>query len=85
MGKQVYTKIIMIVIAEALAIILTNYIPINHSSWSYIICGAILAFFVTLLYDRIMEKRRYRIMKEVKSLADVALMRYNVQDKNQHK
>lgn len=89
MGKQVYTKITMIVIAEALAMTLTNFIskhfiPIKHSSLSYIVCGAILAFFVVLLYDRIKEKRRYRIMKEVKSLADAALMRYNVQDKNHH-
>lgn len=87
-GRQFYTKIILILVSEALAIVLTHIVskyivPIHHTTLSYIVCGAALAFLVVHLYDYWQAKRRERIRQELQSLTDVALMRYRIVDRDQ--
>lgn len=88
-GKQRYTKILLVCVAEALAVILTNtvstyIVPIHHTTISYIVCGVVLAYLVVHLYDYLLKKRRARLRQELQELTDAALMRYNVRDRDHH-
>lgn len=88
-GRQLYTKIVLILGSEVLAVILTKVVsqyivPINHTTLSYTVCGAVLAYLVVHLYDYILKKRSERIRRELQSLEDAALMRYHVGDRDQH-
>lgn len=87
-GKQMYSKLVLILVAEALAVVLTNavsqyIVPVHHTTLSYIVCGAALAYIVVYLYDYIKEKRKERIRRELRDITDAALMRYNVSDRDQ--
>jgi positive regulator of sigma E activity len=85
-GKQLLIKFVLILFSEAAAIMVTDLVsnlivPIKHTAISYIVCGAALAYLVVLLYDKYLEKRRSRLNQELQNLTDLALMRYNVQDR----
>lgn len=87
--KHLYTKVILIILSEALAIVITDLVSkyivqIHHTTLSYIICGALLAYIVVGAYDHLRYRRRRRIRRELQDLTDAALMRYSVQDKDQH-
>lgn len=88
-GRQRYTKILLVSVAEALAVVIVNLIstyiiPIKYTPVSYIVCGAILAYIVVHLYDSFFKKRRARLRQELKDITDAALMRYHVRDRDQH-
>lgn len=85
--KKVYTKLLLVFVSEALAVVLTNFvsnyiIKVNNPTMSYIIFGAVLAFIVVHAYDVVQRKRRKRIRQELQQIADAALMRYRVHDGN---
>lgn len=87
-GRHTIIKILLILAAEALAMFATNlvskhiiYIP--HTTLSYLVCGAVLAYAVVTFYDKMIQKRRKKIESELKAITDVALMNYKVQDNKQ--
>jgi positive regulator of sigma E activity len=87
-GRQWYTKVLLICVSEALAVVITNLvskyiIPIHDTTLSYIVSGVVLAFIVVHLYDYFMNRRRKRIQRELQDLTNAALMRYNVNDRDQ--
>lgn len=87
-NKEGYTKLLLVCVSEALAVVLTNVvsnytIKINNPTMSYIVFGAVLAFIVVYVYDAVQRKRRERIRQELQQITDAALMRYNVHDGNQ--
>lgn len=85
--KEVYTKLFLVCVSEALAAVLTNVvskyiIEINISTMSYIVFGAMLAFIVVYAYDAVQRKRRERIKQKLQQITDATLMVYNVYDGN---
>jgi uncharacterized membrane protein (DUF373 family) len=80
-GKQLYMKIVLILLAEALAIVLTDLVskyivPIKHTTLSYIVCGAFLAYVIVYIYDYVIDRRRERLRQELQAITDVTLLRY---------
>ena len=83
-------KILLVLLSEAAAIWLTNwasqYITIQHTTLSYIVCGAFLAVVVINAYNYIVGARIRRAKKkaeeELKEITDAALMRYRLHDEN---
>lgn len=77
-----FNKVLLIVLAELVAILLTNtiseyVIPIQHTTFSYLVCGGFLAVVVVYIYDYFVGKRRARIKGELQELTNVALRRYD--------
>lgn len=85
-SRHLIIKFLLIVGAEALAFWLTDlfskYIhPIQFTTLVYVILGAILAFLVVVLYDKFFILRKRKIEVELKTLTDVALRRFDVDEK----
>jgi uncharacterized integral membrane protein len=73
--KHLFMKIILIVIAEAIALSLTYgfsyYIhPIKYAMITHIIGGAVLAVLVVSLYNRRLKRKTRRVKKEIKDLTN---------------
>jgi hypothetical protein len=86
-GHSIYLKCVLILFAETLAMVLTDLfskyvVPIKHTTLSYIVCGAFLAYVIVYAYDYIMNKRRGRIRQELQSMTDVAMLRYQNRDRD---
>lgn len=82
-SRELFMKILLILVSEGFAIILTGYINDNivvvpHTTLSSIVCGAALAIFVVTMYDRWMKQRKKLVTEELRCLTDAALMRYHV-------
>lgn len=89
-SKQLCIKFALILFSEALAVVLTELfseyvVPIKHTALSYTVCGALLAYIIVYAYDRLEKKRTGRIRRELQSLTDVAMLRYQVQDRDHTK
>ncbi|AMO26037.1 hypothetical protein Thu_55 [Bacillus phage Thurquoise] len=81
-NKQVYMKVVLILLAEALAISITKFavkygMPIEHTTLSYIVCGALLAYIVVSTYDYIIRKGEMRAQQERQHLMDIMMLRYS--------
>jgi hypothetical protein len=86
-GHSIYIKCVLILFAEALAMVLTDLfskyvVPIKHTTLSYILCGAFLAYVIVYVYDYIRNKRRGRVRQELQDLTDVAMLRYQNRDRD---
>ncbi|QEG04131.1 hypothetical protein [Bacillus phage BC-T25] len=86
-NKQLHMKVILILLAEALAILITdfvsaNIIPIEHTTISYIVCGAILAFAVVSSYDYIIRRGAMRAQQERQELINTAMLRYSTKHRD---
>lgn len=87
-ARQWYTKLLLICVSEALAVIITNLVsqyivPIHNTTLFYIVSGVVLAYIVVRTYDYFVNRRRKRIQQELQDLTNAALMRYNVEDRDQ--
>lgn len=85
-SKHLLIKFLLIVGAEALAFWLTDsfskYVySIQFTTLAYVLLGALLAFLVVVLYDRFFILRKRKIEVELKTLTDVALRRFDVDEK----
>ena len=83
MKNQLIIKIVLIVISEAIAMVVTKFVSNNiiyipHTNVTYIICGGVLAYFVVVMYDRYMTRKKDKIQEDIKVLADLALQNYKV-------
>jgi len=72
----------LILLAEALAIAITDFavkygMPIEHTTLSYVVCGALLAFIVVGSYDYIIRKGEQRAQQERQSLVNIMMLRYS--------
>lgn len=81
-NKQIYMKVVLILLAEALAVSITNFavkygLPIEHTTLSYIVCGALLAYIVVSTYDYIIRKGVQRAQQERQSLMNIMMLRYS--------
>jgi hypothetical protein len=84
-SRHLFTKFILIMIAEGLAMLATDtfskhVFQIQHTTVTYVLCGAFMAVAVVTLYDRWMCNRQNKLKRELKDITDVALMRYNDKD-----
>lgn len=87
-GRHTAIKILLILAAEALAMYVTNLISdhviyIPHTTITYLISGAVLAYAIVTLYDKAIDRRRKRIERELKNITDVALIKYKIHDRKQ--
>lgn len=86
-NKQIHMKVILILLAEALAILITdfvsaNIVPIEHTTITYIVCGAVLALAVVSSYDYIIRKGAMRAQQERQDLLNTAMLRYSTKHRD---
>lgn len=87
-NRDTFIKLLLIVIAEIVAIGITefisnNIVPIRQTTISYIVSGAILAIFIVNAYEKVVERKKNNVIQEVKELTNITLLRFHhIQDKN---
>lgn len=87
MRNNLLIKVLLIIVAEAIAFVVTqlisNYIiHIPHTTATYIISGGVLAYFIVVQYDKYIDRKKQKIQNEIKVLTDVTLQKYNVKEDN---
>ena len=89
-SKQFYIKLFLILVSEGLAMFLTEtvskyVVPIQHTTLSYIVCGAVLAILVVNAYENSVERKRHKLERELRELTNAAFIRYSVGNKDNNR
>jgi len=71
-----------LVVYGLITFISKNIIDLDITNLGFGIIGAIVAFFVSVFYDRILNKKKKKAERELKELTDVALKRHEEEIEN---